>query len=30
MSNIDGVIFNLDTGYTFGGGLSNEKNRLAV
>lgn len=22
MGNVDGVVFNLDTGYTFGGGLT--------
>lgn len=30
MGNIDGVVFNLDTGYTFGNGLCNEKNKLAI
>lgn len=27
---VDGVVFNLDTGFTFGGGLTAEKNRLAI
>jgi hypothetical protein len=27
---IDGVIFNLDTGSVFGGGLNMEKNKIAI
>lgn len=30
LGSIDGVVFNLDTGYTFGSGLTAEKNRLAI
>lgn len=27
---LDGVIFNLDTGQTCGGGITNEKNKIAI